>query len=346
MCRPVGYLTYLVGGILCTLEQLGEVNPINYHNPIKTDDGLILSIDNVVLDVYISAPKARDALMELLDKLPIQYAVEVVHWNSFRPGAFREQFSIRHQDGTSFWLGAVLNGRKPEWGRVRIDFNPNKVAGHAVFVKLLSFLVLHTRPMHRTIKRFDLAIDIPVERFSVFLVKDSRAYIERRHGQEFTQYLGAQSSHSGRVKLYNKTVEAKLNYPLTRLEITIDPTTSFDDLPWPAVYYLHTLQMNMDDFKATETERFILNAILQGCGSLNQLGRKTREKVQSLMTRYVSYIELSPEDYNKIMNQLYGYTRGTAVAKPTESDKPPAPPEPPVPDWVREIEADETPPEQ
>ena len=59
------------------------------------------------------------------------------------------------------------------------------------------------------------------------------------------------------------------------------------------------------------------------------------------MTRYVSYIELSPEDYNKIMNQLYGYTRGTAVAKPTESDKPPAPPEQPVPDWVREIENEE-----
>lgn len=130
--------------------------------------------------------------MALLDKLPIQYAVDIQHWNSYRPGTYREQFSIKHQDGTSFWLGAVLNGRKPEWGKVRLDFNPNKVAGHAVFVKLLSFLLESTRPMHRTIKRYDLAVDIPVKRFDVFLVKDSRAYIERRHGQEWTQYLGAQ----------------------------------------------------------------------------------------------------------------------------------------------------------
>ena len=302
---------------------------------------MILSIDNVVLDIYISAPKARDSLMDLLDKLPIQYAVDIQHWNSYRPGTYREQFSIKHQDGTSFWLGAVLNGTKPEWGKVRLDFNPNKVAGHTVFVKLLSFLLESTRPMHRTIKRYDLAVDIPVKRFDVFLVKDSRAYIERRHGQEWTQYLGAQSSHPGRVKLYNKTVEAKLDYPLTRLEITIDPTTSFDDLPWPAVYYLHTLQMNMDDFKATETERFILNAILQGCGTLNQLGRKTREKIQSLMTRYVSYVQLSPGDYSKIINQLYSYIRGTAVTTPTENDKPPAPPRKAVPDWVREIENEE-----
>ena len=106
--------------------------------------------------------------MALLDKLPIQYAVDIQHWNSYRPGTYREQFSIKHQDGTSFWLGAVLNGRKPEWGKVRLDFNPNKVAGHAVFVKLLSFLLESTRPMHRTIKRYDLAVDIPVKRFDVF----------------------------------------------------------------------------------------------------------------------------------------------------------------------------------
>lgn len=302
---------------------------------------MILSIDNVVLDIYISAPKARDSLMALLDKLPIQYAVDIQHWNSYRPGTYREQFSIKHQDGTSFWLGAVLNGRKPEWGKVRLDFNPNKVAGHAVFVKLLSFLLESTRPMHRTIKRYDLAVDIPVKRFDVFLVKDSRAYIERRHGQEWTQYLGAQSSHPGRVKLYNKTVEANLTYPLTRLEITLDPKVSYDKIPWPTVYYLRTYQMEMDELKVTDTERFILNALLQGYGALNQLGRKTREKVQSLMTRYVSYIELSPGDYNKIINQLYGYIRGTAVTTPTENDKPPAPPKKAVPDWVREIENEE-----
>ena len=313
---------------------------IKYQNPVHTADGLVLSIDNVVLDLYISAPKSRDSLMVLLDRLPVQYAVEVVHWNSFRPGTFREQFSIKHQDGTSFWLGAVLNGRKPEYGRVRLDFNPNKTAGHVVFQKLLSFLVLHTRPMHRTIKRFDLAVDIPVERFSVFLVKDARAYIERRHGQEWTQYLGAQSSHPGRVKLYNKTVEAKLNYPLTRLEITIDPEIPYDRIPWPTVYYLRTYQMEIDELKATDTERFILNALLQGYGSLNQLGRKTREKIHLLMDRYVTYITIKQKDYNTIFNQLFGYTR-ELVTEAIDKDQPPKPPPPPLPAWVQEIEQEE-----
>ena len=174
--------------------------------------------------------------MSLLDKLPITHAVEVTHWNNFRPGSFREQFSIRFQDGNSFWIGAVLNGRKPEWGRVRLEFNANKVAEHEVFQLLLSYLVGNTRPMHRTVKRFDLAIDIPVLRQDVFLVKDNRAYIERRHGQEWTQYLGAKSSTVGRVKLYNKQVESNLGHPLTRLELTLDPATPYEKIKFPEVY--------------------------------------------------------------------------------------------------------------
>lgn len=211
--------------------------------------------------------------MVLLDKLPITHAVEVVHWSSFRPGTFREQFTIRFQDGTSFWIGVVLNGRKPEWGRVRMDFNPNKIAEHEVFQLLLGYLVGNTRPMHRKIRRFDLAVDIPVLRQDAFLVKDSRAYLERRHGQEWTQYLGAKSSTVGRVKLYYKTMEAGLNYPLTRLEMTLDPATPYEKVNFPTTYYLDDYQLCFSGQKATDTERFIINALLAGCGTLDQLGR-------------------------------------------------------------------------
>ena len=183
------------------------ITMLRYHNPITSKSGLTLSIDNIVLDLYISNPTVRDGFMSLMDNLPIGYSVGVTHWNSYKMGAFREQFSIALQDGTSFWVGVVLNGRKPEWGRVRLDFNPNKVSQHAAFQAVLQYLIAHTRPMHRTIKRYDLAVDIPVLRQDAFLVKDSRAYIERRHGQEWTQYLGAKSSTVGRVKLYNKQTE-------------------------------------------------------------------------------------------------------------------------------------------
>ena len=288
------------------------------------------------MDLYISVPPARDQLMVLLDKLSITHAVEVKYWNSFRPGSFREQFSICFQDGNSFWLGVVLNGRKPEWGRVRMDFNPNKVAGHEVFQLLLSFLVCNTRPLHRTVKRFDLAVDIPVLRPDVFLVKDNRAYIERRHGQEWTQYLGAKSSTVGRVKLYNKQVESNLGHPLTRLEITLDPITPYEQVKFPVVYYLDDLQLCFDEtIKASDTERFILNAILQGCGTINQLGRKTREKIKILLDQYIKYIKIGSKEYYQIISQLNSYKNNTNQPAPTDSDQPPQK-EPELPEWVKE----------
>ncbi len=300
-----------------------------------------MSIDNVVLDFYISRQNARDRLMTLLDRLPIKYAVDVVYWTSLRIGSFRDQFSIKLQDGNSFWFGIVLNGRTLEWGRCRLDFNPNKVAHHEVFQKLLQFLIANTRPSQRHIRRYDLAVDIPVTRYSCFLVKDGRAYIERRHGQEWTQYLGAKSSTVGRVKLYNKQVESKLSHPLTRLEITLDPETPYDKIPWPTLYVLDDLQMCFSEMKATDTERFILNALLQGVGSLNDLGRKTRAKIESLMNLYVKYIKVTPQDYAAILAQLRAYTNGTAQSDATDPDQPPKPPAPQLPDWAAEADAAE-----
>lgn len=312
---------------------------IKYYNKIQSGN-LTLSIDNIVLDLYVSAPPARDQLMVLLDKLPITHAVEVVHWSSFRPGTFREQFTIRFQDGTSFWIGVVLNGRKPEWGRVRMDFNPNKIAEHEVFQLLLGYLVGNTRPMHRKIRRFDLAVDIPVLRQDAFLVKDSRAYLERRHGQEWTQYLGAKSSTVGRVKLYYKTMEAGLNYPLTRLEMTLDPATPYEKVNFPTTYYLDDYQLCFSGQKATDTERFIINALLAGGGTLDQLGRGTREKVKKLLSDYVKSVKISREDYERMIRQVKEYASGNAHIAATVQDQP-LPRERRVPAWVQEAEASE-----
>ena len=276
--------------------------------------------------------------MHLLERLPFTHAVEVTHWNSFKMGSFKEQFTIRFQDGNSFWVGVVLNGRKPEWGRARLDFNPNKVANHSVFQMVLRQCVSSTRPMSRKTRRYDLAVDIPVLRQDAFLVKDSRAYIERRHGQEWTQYLGAKSSTVGRSKLYNKAVEAGLDYPLTRLEMTLDPATPYEKVNFPAVYYLDDLQMSFSSYKATETERFIMNALFQGCGTMDQLGRRTREKIKALMEDRVKKIEISRENYEQMLRQVKGYTSGNVQTAVTIQDQPP-PEGRRVPAWVQEAEA-------
>lgn len=205
---------------------------------------------------------------------------------------------------------------------------------------VLGECVSSTRAMHRKIRRYDLAVDIPVLREDAFIVKDSRAYIERRHGQEWTQYLGAKSSTVGRVKLYNKAVEAGLCYPLTRLEMTLDPSTPYAKINFPTAYYLDDMQMSFSSYKATEMERFIMNALFQGCGTMDQLGRRTREKIKVLMADHVKKVEISREDYEQVLKQVKTYASGKVQGTATDQDQPPMQGRR-VPAWVREAEASE-----
>ena len=281
----------------------GGGNILHHYRAIKRSDGIILSIDNVVFNTKLNTLEDGEDLFQLIKRTDSADA-NITNWKDNKTGRYKENFRVVLRDGNSFWLGVGLNSTKTEWLRVSLDFNPNKVATSPVLVKILSFLKNHSKPMHRQIKRFDLAIDIPVDRMDCFLVKDSRAYTERRHGKEWTQYLGARSSHVGRVKLYNKQIEAKLDFPLTRLELTLSPSTSFEELNFPAVYFVNNEQIIMDELTLKNTERFILNALLQGCGTTKMLGRKTREKMDKVLKNYATQVNISRDEYEEILKQL------------------------------------------
>lgn len=279
---------------------------LTYHNPIMCNDRT-LSVDNIVLTGHIPDPRKREELMSVLDELHFCMGAEVRHWSDHRIGRYHDQFGIALPGDVSFWLGVGLNRSKPEWGQICLDANPNKVGDTDVFHFLRDFLLRATRAESRKIKRYDLAIDLPIPRGMFHLIKDGRVYQERRHGQEWTQYLGAQPSHVGRVKLYNKQAEARLEYPLTRLELTLDPAIQYDYLLFPKVYYVNNLQLTMDHLKITDTDNYILGALLQGYGSTKQLGRREREKMERLMQHYVTNVQVSREEYAEVLRQVQSY---------------------------------------
>lgn len=285
---------------------------IYYYNQI-IDKDITLSIDNIILDVSLTKPEIRDLFSANISAMANGGVIEVRSWESFKSGTFRRQMQFVIDANRAFWLGQGLIGKGVLEDRYRLDFNPNKVAKDLNFQIIREFLVRNSRTSMRRITRFDLAIDIPVERSQCFLVKDRRLYIERKHGQEYTQYLGAKSSTVGRVKLYNKTAEAKLDYPLTRLELTLDPVTEYEKVNFPVVYCLDSARLVDDHLKATDTEKFILNAMFQGFGTLNDLGRKTRIKTETLMKNYAEQISISPEAYSQILAQLADYLTDDVV---------------------------------
>lgn len=266
-----------------------------------------MSIDNIVLDLWISSRDAKEVIEATINSLPDNDGVEIISWEGNKPGAFRNQYLFKLKGDQSFWLGQGLIASSIAVDRYRLEFNPNKVSGNKIFKIMHELLVQTCRRSVSHIARFDLAIDIPVDRERCFLVKDRRLYVERRHGVEYTQYLGAKSASVGRVKLYNKTAEAKLDYPLTRLELTLDPGTPYEKIKFPAVYCLKSTRTNTDNIKLTDTERFILNALLQGYGTVNDLGRKTRAKMEMLMADYICPVTISPKTYSKVLDQLNSY---------------------------------------
>lgn len=284
-------------------ERSAKSTMLYYCNPIFADD-LTLSLDSIILDVSIPNPAIRDLLKVNIDHIARGAKVSVSSWESYKPGTFRQQTLFRIDEDRSFWMGHGLIGNGTLIDRYRLDCNPNKVGNDPNLKLIREFLVRNSRGSLCRIPRFDLAIDIPVDRNKCFLVKDRRLYIERRHGQEYTQYLGSKSSTVGRVKLYNKSLEADLDYPLTRLELTLDPKIPYEKVNFPTVWCLSNQQMALDGLKVTETEKFIVNALLQGYGTLNDLGRKTRAKIEKLLKNYIRKIEITEETFSKILQQL------------------------------------------
>lgn len=287
---------------------------IYYYNYIL-DGNLVLSIDNIILDASITRPELRDLLKSMLLNIASGKSAQVVSWESCKQGTFRYQTSIQTDADRSFWLGNGLISGGTLIDRYRLDANPNKVGGNSNFHLIRNFLIRNSRGAMCKIPRFDLAIDIPVDRSQCFLVKDRRLYIERRHGVEYTQYLGAKSSQAGRVKLYNKAAEAKLATPLTRLELTLAADTPYEALNFPEVYVLDKAAMAMDDVKLSDTDRFILNALLQGYGKVTDLGRKTRDKIKGVMNDHLRKIDISKEAYTQILEQLTKYRTEGATTK-------------------------------
>lgn len=314
---------------------------MEYYRPISTDDGLTLSIDGLVIDYHIGNAAERDELACLLSTLDLRYAVNIRHWQSLRIGAFRENFSLSFLDSSSFWLGLGLNEVKPNFGRIRLDVNPNHCVRHQVFQILFGWLNTVCGSFRTTIRRFDLAIDIEADRADVELLKDHRAYTEIRKSQtDRTQYLGGRSTGS-RVKLYNKSVESHISGPpLTRLELTLDPVIPYREIRWPKAYVVKTRQAQLDELShLTDTERALLGGVLAGSIDLTRLGRKTRLKLEQYMDSYVQWLSVSPFDYQKILNLLNSLTSFPAIdlGVDTIPDQPPRP-QPQPPTWVQEAE--------
>lgn len=239
-----------------------------YYRPYVADN-VYYSVDNIRLDLEFVSDKTCSQMLAFLNSLEgYQY------YMSLKDFQYRHLFVFGIKN-LSFSLGLVFNGASSkDVVKGFLDFNPNKILGDIQigdgFIKALLnpfhedmtcksfrealcelFLAVFKRLtvtcLHMTLKRWDLAVDVPVSRQEVQLFKDQRKYHQFYMSKEdFTEYLGC-SDTAGRVKVYNKRLEAELDYDLTRIEVTLDDK-EYASLShwWPEVYRVDTIPLDSD----------------------------------------------------------------------------------------------------
>lgn len=280
---------------------------LSYYIKEESVDGVIYSIDKLILDFKFKVDKNNDFTGDFGLFLSWLDDVEYWHAESHKIGSFRNSFSFKCSNGCSYWVGVGLNdGTGRIVNKIRLEFNPNKVASQYEFVKVFNRMIALSAYAPRIV-RFDLALDFPVLRQNCFLFKDQRLYEEcSRSREDSTQYLGQRNKH-GRCKLYNKQIESKLNFPLTRFELTIERGherwEEVKDLV-PKIMYLDDFQLCFESEKLNLTDQFILKTIMYEPQRLSELSWHVKKKIERIMSKYVRYLAIDEVLYNKILTRM------------------------------------------
>lgn len=141
------------------------------------------------------------------------------HYTSTGIGKYRDMHVLKFDEkpNTSIAVGmSLISAKGNTAGEGFLEFNPSKLYDEGLeLIRRLIGAGCRFVPV-----RYDLAIDYKVPRDTVRIVRDRRDY-ESRIGDSLTEYLGSRNA-PGRVKVYDKQAESKLDAPCTRVELTCD----------------------------------------------------------------------------------------------------------------------------
>lgn len=249
---------------------------LTYYHPILID-GLIYSLDNLRFQFHFYDEDNAQRFVNGLKKYEL-----MTYYPSYKDYQYRHLFNFGVK-GFSFSVGVSLNDNsKKGFMTGYLDVNPNKLLADTLYVSGVlqslresgvlddGFVSCNNSPFDSKkelvdylqdvfyevclslgnacddiyLRRYDLAVDVPYSRADVQLLKDRRKYSQFYKSElDFTEYLGI-GSNQGRVKVYNKQLEAGLDVPLTRIELTMEDKT-YESLlkQWPQVYLRNTYDL-------------------------------------------------------------------------------------------------------
>lgn len=251
-----------------------------YYIYEKTSDDFIYSIDNLRICFNLN-----DNYEIFLNKLEPYYVdcedldFKCKYYHSTKFYAFEHLFTFNSFDKSrSFTIGFSQKGRHKFQYDGFIDFNPNKVGDWLFFNMFYDLFLQYASDLF--LRRYDLAIDLPFKRLDVKLIKDRRSYHYLKD-KSVTEYLGKRSNHNY-IKLYDKKVESKLDYDLTRVEITVDPE---HEIVFPEIK-IKSFKDGLSLSDLPDTHRVLLqllDTVEDPFYYINQLGRRMKNQFEEYL---------------------------------------------------------------
>lgn len=283
---------------------------IRYFKQYIDDNNFVHSIDNVVCiyDLRINYNKVLERIQKIAEVL--------------KPKKYIEKLDILPCTRYKFWVH-VINidscyiclGRHSEqclnvgtgaksWikmDKMRIEINPNKWSDSDLF-KMLMDMVLDV-VYEGYIDCVDYAIDVASNINDVVVLRSRKEYGEYKG----TRYYG-QRGKNGMVRIYNKMIESKLNYELTRIETRWKTNDKFTSVDFGII---QPCSINPDD-KINISTKVIIDMLqeLKMLGSdnvdryLSMMNFRTREKVVNAMNGNLVKYKYDMVFLNKLMDDV------------------------------------------
>lgn len=200
---------------------------MNYYKEIKDSRGYIHSIDEITVDFYVKDFNQENVIKSIARICALsEFKEGRPDWDFLKhskldlmPSSKYNWFNSRIWcNGFFFSIGQWTDYDKitKDWTMlpiIRINVNPNKHGGSFLWNDLKDYISKNCDD--GMIVKYDYAVDVPIAPKYVNNI-GSRKELGLNKG---TRYYGQRGRH-GRIKIYDKQSEQKLDSPLTRIEYT------------------------------------------------------------------------------------------------------------------------------
>lgn len=250
----------------------------------EENNNVVYSVDMLRLKTYIT----YSTFTEIEFRFKSIWAKYISQsYTSARPFNFFYNYVIEIEEGKSFYFGFLHNSEKRsteerETYNFTLEFNPNKLQDNPILLYLLDI------SSEWYIKSLDIACDLKVNILDIIYDKGRKKSVNiiSNGFDDKTYRIG---KGNGKIKIYNKKIESKLDIPgdLTRVEISRE----YDDFPitnmvlykfedcFPELF-LNEYLYSFSDYK-NKTLLAILYAVQNGF-PINDLTRDYKNKIKKL----------------------------------------------------------------